>query len=103
MDNIQKFVGFRGDGQSQRRFWETVKFLVSIGAIKISEGPKRGVPPLKAISERNKMEKLEQLKELYAEAVSKSEELMPGDFKQYFDEDFTDKMSEILRGNEYDN
>jgi hypothetical protein len=54
MNNMPKFIGFRGDGQSQRRFWETVNFLVSIGAIKISEGHKRGVSPLKAILERIK-------------------------------------------------
>ena len=49
------------------------------------------------------LEKIEKLKDLYQEAVSKSEELMPGDFKQYFDEDFTDKMAEILYGGEYEN
>lgn len=44
--------------------------------------------------------KLNKLKNLYQEAISKSEELMPGDFKQYFDEDFTDNMAEILYGSE---
>jgi hypothetical protein len=48
------------------------------------------------------MTKLEQLKELYLEGISKSEELMIGDFKQYFDEDFTEKMAEILYGVEDD-
>ena len=48
------------------------------------------------------MTKLEQLKELYLEGISKSQELMIGDFKQYFDEDFTEKMAEILYGVEDD-
>jgi hypothetical protein len=51
--NIPKFVGFRGDGQSQRRFWKIIEYLVSIGAIHISEEHKRGVPPLKTMLERS--------------------------------------------------
>lgn len=38
------------------------------------------------------------LQVLYQEAVSKSEELMIGDFKQYFDEEFTEKMAELIYG-----
>lgn len=40
--------------------------------------------------------KLENIKELLYEAQSKSEELMIGDFKQYFDEEFIDKIFKII-------
>ena len=40
--------------------------------------------------------KLENIKELLYKAQSKSEELMVGDFKQYFDEEFIEKIFKII-------
>jgi len=36
------------------------------------------------------------LTDLYTEAITKSEELLLGDFKDYFDTEFTDKLAELI-------
>ena len=36
------------------------------------------------------------LTDLYTEAITKSEELLLGDFKDYFDTEFTNKLAELI-------